>query len=158
MAPAAWFGRIEWVITMTGSSLDIDVDGIEQAVHTGSLPGWQRVERDVVDAYERYGSRSSGIVADYIPGPVEVTVGDRAPLVFDAGPDGEELVCREGPWIDPFADVGTGADPESEAENARYIAEYGKWAVFDPDEGSDVSALVDHKIQALAVDTVTAAQ
>ena len=87
-------------------------------------------------------------------GPVEVTVGDRAPLVFDAGPDGEELVCREGPWIDPFADVGAGADPESEAENARYVAEYGKRTVFDPGEGSDVSALVGRKIQALTVDTV----
>ncbi|MFD6516877.1 hypothetical protein [Rhodococcus sp. NPDC060176] len=87
-------------------------------------------------------------------GPVEVTVGDRAPLVFDAGPDGEELVCREGPWLDPFADVGTGADPEGEAENARYIAEYGKWTVFDADEGSAVSALVGHSVEALTVDTV----
>lgn len=61
------FQWIEWVITMIGRSLEADVDGIEQAVHTGALPGWQRVERDVVDAYERYRSRSSGIVADYIP-------------------------------------------------------------------------------------------
>ncbi|WCT05984.1 hypothetical protein [Rhodococcus qingshengii] len=58
-------------------------------------------------------------------GPVEVTFGDPAPLVFDAVPDGEELVCREGPWLDPFADVGTGSDPDGEAESARYIAEYG---------------------------------
>ncbi|BCF86540.1 hypothetical protein RQCS_60850 (plasmid) [Rhodococcus qingshengii] len=74
--------------------------------------------------------------------------------MFDAGPDGEELVCREGPWIDPFADVGTGADPEGEAENARYIAEYGKWTMFDADEGSDVSALIGRSVEALTVDAV----
>lgn len=56
-------------------------------------------------------------------GPVEVAVAGREAFVFDAGPDGEELVCREGPWLDPFADVGAGAVPEGEAENARYIAE-----------------------------------
>lgn len=74
--------------------------------------------------------------------------------MFDAGPDGEELVCREGPWIDPFADVGTGADPEGEAENARYMAEYGKWTMFDADEGSDVSALIGRSVEALTVDPV----
>jgi len=51
--------------------LEADVDGIEQAVHTGALPGWHRVERDVADAYERYRSRSSGLVADYIPALAE---------------------------------------------------------------------------------------
>lgn len=52
---------------MTGSSLEADADGVEQAVHTGVLPGWHQVETDVVDAYERYRSRTSGVVADYIP-------------------------------------------------------------------------------------------
>lgn len=64
-------------------------------------------------------------------GPVEVTVAGREAFVFDAGPDGEELVCRGGPWLDPFEDGGVGGDRELGAENAGYVAEYGKWTVFD---------------------------
>ncbi|WCT06070.1 glutaminase [Rhodococcus qingshengii] len=52
---------------MAGSSSAADVGGVEQSVHTGALPGWDQVEADVVDAYERYRSRTSGVVADYIP-------------------------------------------------------------------------------------------
>lgn len=87
-------------------------------------------------------------------GPVEVTVGDHAPLVFDAGPDGEELVCRGGPWLDPFEDGGVSGDRELGAENARYVAEYGKWTVFDAGDDSEFWAIVGHRIEALTVDTV----
>ncbi|ARE37975.1 hypothetical protein A0W34_31255 (plasmid) [Rhodococcus sp. BH4] len=87
-------------------------------------------------------------------GPVEVTVGDHAPLVFDAGPDGEELVCRGGPWLDPFEDGGVSGDRELGAENARYVAEYGKWTVFDAGDDSEFRAIVGHRIEALTVDTV----
>ncbi|MFC8047481.1 glutaminase A [Nocardia sp. NPDC057353] len=44
-----------------------DVDGVEQAVSTGLLPGWDEVEQHVGDALERYLPRTSGAVADYIP-------------------------------------------------------------------------------------------
>ncbi|MFD1812823.1 glutaminase A [Rhodococcus gannanensis] len=47
--------------------MQTDVDEVEQAVATGSLPGWEQVEAHVVDAHERYLPRTEGAVADYIP-------------------------------------------------------------------------------------------
>ena len=44
-----------------------DVSSVEQAVSTGSLPGWDRVEQLVQDAHARYRDRTEGVVADYIP-------------------------------------------------------------------------------------------
>jgi glutaminase len=44
-----------------------DVSSVEQAVSTGSLPGWDRVEELVQDAHARYRDRTEGVVADYIP-------------------------------------------------------------------------------------------
>ena len=87
-------------------------------------------------------------------GPVEVTVAGREAFVFDAGPDGEELVCHGGPWLDPFEDGGVGGDRELGAENAGYVAEYGKWTVFDAGDDSEFRAIVGHRIEALTVDTV----
>lgn len=47
--------------------MEIDLNGVQQSVSTGVLPGWQRVEALVVDAYERYRGQNEGTVADYIP-------------------------------------------------------------------------------------------
>ncbi|MBF6086824.1 glutaminase A [Nocardia cyriacigeorgica] len=47
--------------------MDLDVEGIEQAVSTGALPGWDRVEELVRAAHERYAPLRTGAVADYIP-------------------------------------------------------------------------------------------
>lgn len=44
-----------------------DLHGVEQRVSTGALPGWERVDELVREAYERYRSDGSGTVADYIP-------------------------------------------------------------------------------------------
>ncbi|WP_404472714.1 glutaminase A [Microbacterium aerolatum] len=44
-----------------------DLAGIEQAVATGALPGWDRVEELVVEAHRRHSADDSGAVADYIP-------------------------------------------------------------------------------------------
>ncbi|MCK3770382.1 glutaminase A [Microbacterium aerolatum] len=44
-----------------------DLAGIEQAVATGALPGWDRVEELVVEAHRRHSADTSGVVADYIP-------------------------------------------------------------------------------------------
>ncbi|ARU51489.1 glutaminase [Cellulosimicrobium cellulans] len=47
--------------------MGLDVDGVEQEVATGSLPGWHRVEEHVRAAHERYRGNDDGAVADYIP-------------------------------------------------------------------------------------------
>ncbi|WP_346764618.1 glutaminase A [Rhodococcus sp. HNM0569] len=47
--------------------MDTDVEGVEQAVSTGTLPAWSRVDELVTEAHERYLPRTSGAVADYIP-------------------------------------------------------------------------------------------
>lgn len=47
--------------------MDINVDGVQQQVSTGILPGWEDVESMVVEAHRRNRSCVDGIVADYIP-------------------------------------------------------------------------------------------
>ena len=44
-----------------------DLDGVDQRVSTGALPGWERVDELVHEAYDRYRGDDSGEVADYIP-------------------------------------------------------------------------------------------
>ena len=50
-----------------GSVVDIDVDGVDQVVSTGHLPGWNDVESLVEAAYRRSKQDEDGSVADYIP-------------------------------------------------------------------------------------------
>lgn len=44
-----------------------DLAGVDQRVSTGTLPGWDRVDELVHEAYERHRGDDSGDVADYIP-------------------------------------------------------------------------------------------
>ena len=50
-----------------GRVVDIDVDGVDQAVSTGHLPDWNDVESLVQAAYRRTKPYQDGMVADYIP-------------------------------------------------------------------------------------------
>lgn len=47
--------------------MDIDLEGVGQAVSTGSLPGWERVDELLVEAFEHTRGHDEGNVADYIP-------------------------------------------------------------------------------------------
>ena len=47
--------------------MEVELTGVPQTVSTGSLPGWERVDELVVEAYERARARTDGAVADYIP-------------------------------------------------------------------------------------------
>lgn len=47
--------------------MELGVDGVEQAVSTGSLPAWDRVEDLVTEAFERNRMVDAGDVATYIP-------------------------------------------------------------------------------------------
>ncbi|WP_139230700.1 MULTISPECIES: hypothetical protein [unclassified Leifsonia] len=47
-------------------------------------------------------------------------------MLLDSGADGEILVLKEGPWVDPFSRF----EDESEV-NQQFIREHGKWAFFD---------------------------
>jgi glutaminase len=47
--------------------MDLGVDTVEQAVSTGTLPGWDRVEELVAEAFERCRDVREGSVADSIP-------------------------------------------------------------------------------------------
>ncbi|ASN18615.1 glutaminase A [Arthrobacter sp. YN] len=47
--------------------LDLRGEGVEQAVSTGTLPGWQQVDSLVAASHERNRACSEGAVADYIP-------------------------------------------------------------------------------------------
>lgn len=47
--------------------LDVNVDGVEQRVSTGTLPGWGQVDAMVAEAHERNQACLDGAVADYIP-------------------------------------------------------------------------------------------
>lgn len=47
--------------------METDVEGVEQEVSTGSLPGWERVGELVAAAHARYRDHDGGVVADYIP-------------------------------------------------------------------------------------------
>ncbi|MFB2596979.1 glutaminase A [Herbiconiux sp. P17] len=50
----------------------MDIDGIDQRVSTGALPGWEAVEEHVAAAHERNREILDGSVADYIPILAEV--------------------------------------------------------------------------------------
>lgn len=65
--------------------MDTSAADIDQEVSTGQLPGWDRVETLVVQAYSRYVSNSSGVVADYIPDLAEVDPGLFALAVTEVG-------------------------------------------------------------------------
>jgi glutaminase len=52
--------------------METDVDGVEQAVSTGALAGWDAVEHHVAAAYQRNLGHTEGDVADYIPILAEV--------------------------------------------------------------------------------------
>jgi glutaminase len=47
--------------------VEIDVGGVEQAVSTGALPRWERVEELIAAAHRRYAAQADGVIADYIP-------------------------------------------------------------------------------------------
>ncbi len=47
--------------------VDSNVEGVEQAVSTGTLPGWDQVDSLVAASYERNRACKAGSVADYIP-------------------------------------------------------------------------------------------
>ncbi|MGJ3190464.1 glutaminase A [Paenarthrobacter sp. FR1] len=47
--------------------LDSNVEGVEQSVSTGSLPGWEQVDSLVVASHTRNRACQDGAVADYIP-------------------------------------------------------------------------------------------
>lgn len=65
--------------------MELEVDGIEQAVSTGALPGGEQVDHLVGSAYERYRSRTAGAVADYIPALARVDPDLFAVAVADVG-------------------------------------------------------------------------
>ena len=65
---------------------------VPQAVSTGALPGWRRVDELVREAHARYATEDAGAVADYIPvlaeadpGLFGIAVIDVAGGVHDAG-------------------------------------------------------------------------
>ncbi|MCT9871460.1 glutaminase A [Paenarthrobacter aurescens] len=47
--------------------MDSNVEGIEQSVSTGTLPGWEQVDARVIASLERNRACTDGAVADYIP-------------------------------------------------------------------------------------------
>lgn len=49
-----------------------DLDGVDQAVFTGGLPGWDQVDELIASAHRRYRDSRVGYVADYIPVLAEV--------------------------------------------------------------------------------------
>ncbi|SKC72139.1 L-glutaminase [Krasilnikoviella flava] len=65
--------------------METDVEGIEQEVSTGSLPGWDRVEDLVGAAHARYRDVDDGVVADYIPVLATVDPGLYGVCVAESG-------------------------------------------------------------------------
>ena len=65
--------------------LTTDVDGVEQEVATGALPGWDQVERLVHEAHERSRAHDGGRVADYIPVLAKVDPGLFGVVVAETG-------------------------------------------------------------------------
>lgn len=57
-------------------------------------------------------------------GPLELEFDDGSVILFQSGANGQDLTVRLEPWRDPFAG-------ELSEENRAYVAEYGKWSVFD---------------------------
>ncbi|GAB3575824.1 glutaminase A [Leifsonia lichenia] len=47
--------------------MELDVDGVDERVSTGTLPGWDDVEALVQKAHQRNAGVTAGTVADYIP-------------------------------------------------------------------------------------------
>ncbi|MFW0773054.1 glutaminase A [Paenarthrobacter nitroguajacolicus] len=47
--------------------LDSNIEGVEQSVSTGVLPGWEQVDSLVIASHERNRACQDGAVADYIP-------------------------------------------------------------------------------------------
>lgn len=65
--------------------MEPDVAGVEQAVSTGVLPGWDRVEELVIAAHERYRQVDDGQVADAIPMLAEADPGRFGIAVSETG-------------------------------------------------------------------------
>ncbi len=73
--------------------MEVEIDDIEQAVSTGVLPGWERVEALVQTAFERYRAHDEGAVADYIP--ILAAVDPRLFGIAVAGVDGSVHVVGD---------------------------------------------------------------
>ena len=58
---------------------------VPQAVSTGALPGWRRVDELVREAHDRYAAEDAGTVADYIPVLAEADPGLFGIAVIDVG-------------------------------------------------------------------------
>jgi glutaminase len=72
--------------------MELDIGGVDQAVFTGKLPGWDDVERLVTEAHQRNRDVRDGDVADYIatlacgdPALFGVCVAEVDGAVHDAG-------------------------------------------------------------------------
>ena len=65
--------------------IETGAEDVPQAVATGRLPGWERVEQLAHDAYERALPVTDGIVADYIPALAEADPGSFGLCVAEVG-------------------------------------------------------------------------
>lgn len=57
-------------------------------------------------------------------GPLQLALEDGSAILFQSGANGQDLVVKSERWLDPFAG-------ELSEENQQYVAEYGKWSLFD---------------------------
>jgi hypothetical protein len=80
-------------------------------------------------------------------GALELTLDDGRVLLLDAGPDGEALVARGGPWVDPFA-------PPLSPENADFVATSGKWSAFEPEPDDPLHSAIGQQVQDVEVATL----
>ncbi|OZD78920.1 hypothetical protein CH260_03850 [Rhodococcus sp. 05-2256-B2] len=82
--------------------------------------------------------------------PVEFTVAGGECFVFDAGPpEGEELVCTPGPWINPFTPPGEAGDPEFDAVNDEFVRISGEWRAFDVDDSAKLFDVEGRRIESV---------
>ncbi|WP_123029014.1 hypothetical protein [Mycolicibacterium stellerae] len=65
-----------------------------------------------------------GDVVERNEGPLQLEFNDGSVVLFQSGANGRDLTVRSTPWRDPFAG-------ELSEENRAYVAEHGKWSLFD---------------------------
>ncbi len=75
-------------------------------------------------------------------GAIELLFHDGSIIYLDGGSDGQSLVVKSAPWIDPFEGVLT-------PENEEFVRTHGKWTRFDVSNEEEYEGLIGKAVDSI---------